>query len=183
MLIHHAIAPFQANTPRWKIHAGATTTSVNALQRPRYPNHLGNTRFLSIKMATNQTTEPTMNTPMVPLNDRNAKSKSHWIIAGSRSGRRAPTVIAMAMTSMPGMALSEYMTRYEYPYTRLTDMRRIEYARRAFIGAHMPEMRNTMPNPARIPSCLASNHATTIGVLQAGLGGGWTRVTRKNSTP
>ena len=74
MLIHHAIAPFHANAPRWKIHAGATTTSVSALQRLKYPNHFGNTRFLSIRIATIHTSEPIMNTPIVPLNDRNAKS-------------------------------------------------------------------------------------------------------------
>jgi hypothetical protein len=183
MLIHHAMAPFHANAPRWKIHAGATTTSVSALHRPRYANHLGNTPFLSSKIATSHTTDPTRNTPMVPLNDRNAKSYSHWINSGSRSVRRAPTVIAIAITSMPGRALSEYMIRYEYAKTRLTDMRRIEYARRAFIGAHKPEMRNTTPNPVSRPRWRSSNHCTTSGVSQSGLGGGCTRVTRKNSTP
>ena len=62
-------------------------------------------------------------------------------------------------------------------------MRRMEYASRAFIGAHMPATRKTTPNPARSPWWWSLNQRTTAGVSQAGLGGGWTRVTTKNSSP
>ena len=40
-----------------------------------------------------------------------------------------------------------------------------------------------MANPAMTPGPLSSNQRTTVGVSQAGLGGGWTWVTKKNSTP
>ena len=40
------------------------------------------------------------------------------------------------------------MTRYEYPKSGLTDMRRIEYASRAFIATHAA-IGKTTPNPAR----------------------------------
>ena len=50
---------------------------------------------------------------MVPLKDRKAKSYSHMTTAGSRSGRSAPTVIAMAITSIPGTAANAYMIMYE----------------------------------------------------------------------